>query len=337
MRKMLLHVLVMVFLSGCGTMKTVDLELKQVFLIESTHPVEPSGLEMQDGKLWFVCDKDDSTLYSVTLPKLTDRTYGSEGTARILIEPLYPKEERKFHIYSNGALPEKCDFEGISKSTDGNFYLVSEAQSKIIKVNPKTGETFVLTPDLKPFVKDCGMLVNRNAGLEGIAVVSAKEFLLSAEREVNGIIYVKLDARDSIQKVVGYLIPETKAELKMPRTPDFSDIFIEPVQEKSNDSPAREDVERISQENRIFLLYRGAEGILEMDFKDGKFHEKGLWRFSNWVTHPDFSYQDTTYGLAEGLWMDESHIYVILDNNQDARRNAPQDRRPLLFIFKRPN
>ena len=34
--------------------------------------------------------------------------------------------------------------------------------------------------------------------------------------------------------------------------------------------------------------------------------------------------------------MDRDRVYVILDNNNDARRMYPDDLRPLLLIMKRP-
>ncbi|MDW8467354.1 MAG: hypothetical protein RML35_14670 [Chloroherpetonaceae bacterium] len=42
------------------------------------------------------------------------------------------------------------------------------------------------------------------------------------------------------------------------------------------------------------------------------------------------------FGLAEGLTMSQTNIYVVYDTNGDHRKLSKDDRRPLLFIFERP-
>ena len=63
-----------------------------------------------------------------------------------------------------------------------------------------------------------------------------------------------------------------------------------------------------------------------------------IWSFAHIVNDPEYLYQHEQFGAktAEGLAMDRDRVYVILDNNNDARRMYPTDHRPLLLIMKRP-
>jgi len=69
---------------------------------------------------------------------------------------------------------------------------------------------------------------------------------------------------------------------------------------------------------------------------DARFREAGRWSYARTENDPRYRYRDRAFGLAEGLALDEQHVYIVLDNNDEPRLNSENDRRGLLFVFKRP-
>ena len=59
-------------------------------------------------------------------------------------------------------------------------------------------------------------------------------------------------------------------------------------------------------------------------------------RFPSIETDPRTQYRDMTYGLAEGLALDDTHLYLVLDNNDDTLAADPKDNRSRLLIFANP-
>lgn len=49
------------------------------------------------------------------------------------------------------------------------------------------------------------------------------------------------------------------------------------------------------------------------------------------------AYQTRVYGLAQGLAVSDDEVFMVLDNNGDARAGDPDDHRPTLMVFARPD
>jgi len=275
--------------------RPVELELIKALPVEER--TEPSGLTIRDGRLFVVSDNDDQTIYELHI---------RESAA--VLEP---------HVRFNAPSLEgvrKLDFEGISQDKEGDFYLVSESTSRVLRVSKDGQKTEWVTPDLREEGRKKGLFQVNNGGLEGIACVSSRHFYLCAERQERGIIEFKTRGHQISTEV--WNCEKRDWDPPYDRPADFSDLFLDG--------------------NRLYALMRADEGIAEMGLDTDSFRAKRFWSFGRTVHDPAYSYRDATYGKAEGLCMDQKRIYVILDNNLDSRTNNAEDTRPLFFIFRRP-
>jgi hypothetical protein len=64
--------------------------------------------------------------------------------------------------------------------------------------------------------------------------------------------------------------------------------------------------------------------------------EGSPFRYRHAEHDPRYMYEDRTFGMAEGIAIDEQRVYILLDNNEKARAADARDRRPTLFVFERP-
>ena len=134
--------------------------------------------------------------------------------------------------------------------------------------------------------------------------------LMCVERQPRGLIeyHLKTGARRAFNT------DATRLKTPPGRTPDFTGLT--------------------SFEGALYVLQRGAHLISEIDFENGAWVERRSGSFGHIENDPQYHYQTMHYGRAEGLAMDREKIYVVLDNNEDARKSNPADNRPLLLILK---
>lgn len=249
-------------------------------------------------RFFVVSDNDDETIYEL---------HAGESTA--ILRP-----------YVRFAPPpltgvKKLDLEGISCDEEGNFYLVCERVFRVLRVSADGRQAAWVTPSLLEEGKRAGLFQVMNGGLEGIAYVSPNHLLLCAEREARGILEIRTDRRGSVLTQAWNCDAE-QAPSRFGRPPDFSDLCYD--------------------RRRLFALVRADEGVAEIQQRGCYFQTRRFWSFSRTTRDPAYSYRDATYGKAEGLAMNKERIFVILDNNGDARTNDENDTRPLFFIFRRP-
>ena len=206
---------------------------------------------------------------------------------------------------------EVLDLEGITGGPDGSLLLASEAQFRVLAVSA-SGQATWFTSSLEKFGQSAGLFQKRNAGFEGVARVG-KQVVIAAEREPRGLLEV---ADGSGAPIVAYRLPSAVCAGPRGRTDDLTDLSVS--------------------EGELYSLQRSAHLVVRMTRSDGRFREAEHWSYARAENHPRYRYRDRTYGLAEGLALDESHVYVALDNNDDARESGKDDRRGMLFVFKRP-
>lgn len=276
--------------------RPVELELVRALPVEGG--TEPSGLSIRANRLFVITDNDDRTIYEL---KIQDTAALLTPYIRFTAPPL--------------AGVEKLDFEGITHDNRGDFYLVSESASRVLRVSQDGRGPEWVTPDLYEEGRKKGLFQIRNGGLEGVAAVSPREFFLCAERQARGILKVKIRGGRTETQV--WNCDERDWDSPYGRPPDFSDLYLE--------------------KNRLFALMRSDEGVAEMQRAGDRFRTKQFWSFGRTLQNAAYSYRDATFGKAEGLCMDRKNVYLILDNNADTRSNDDRDARPLFFIFKRPN
>lgn len=298
--KLLFVVLLIVFLAWSYANPeemVTPLKAVKVLPVEGLENNQPSGLTIFDNTLFVVSDKHDDTIFRIQL--MEDKAV------------LVPHVQFKL---SEPVTEEVLDFEGITCDEEGNFYIVSETAFRILKVSADGEKTSWLTPSLRSDGEKVGLFQTRGAYLEGITLVDKGQFVVCAERQPSGIIEV--DTNTTPVKVRAFKYDTTKAKLPKDRHPDFTGLFWE--------------------NGILYALERNAYVICKLIKSSHGFEEGDFWSYESIETSEEFQYESMKFGRAEGLCMDKNHVYVILDNNGNARRLDPSDHRPLLLIMERP-
>jgi len=206
---------------------------------------------------------------------------------------------------------EALDLEGVAGGEDGSLLLASEAQFRVLAVSA-SGQATWFTSSLEKVGQREGLFQKRNAGLEGVARIG-KQVVIAAEREPRGLLEV---ADGSGEPVVAYRLPSAACRGPVGRTDDLTDLSVS--------------------DGELYALQRNAHFVVRMTRSEGRFREAGRWSYARAENDPRYRYRDRTFGLAEGLALDEQHVYVVLDNNDEPRESRKDDRRGMLFVFKRP-
>lgn len=213
----------------------------------------------------------------------------------------------KFHAPRGEAL----DLEGLTGSGDGSLLLASEAQFRLLAVSP-SGQATWSTPSLQKAGQNEGLFQKRNAGLEGVAQIGT-QLVLSAEREPHGLLEA---TQGSVGKVLAYRLPSAACPPREGRPEDIADLSVA--------------------DGELYALERNAHLVVRLTRVNGRFRDATSWSYARTENDPRYRYPDRAFGLAEGLALDDEHVYVVLDNNDQPRESAKDDRRALLFVFKRP-
>lgn len=275
----------------------IPLKAVKVLPVEGLKNNQPSGLTIFNNTLYVVSDKHDDTIFRIQF--MDDKAV------------MVPHVQFKL---TEGITGKVLDFEGITCDEEGNFYIVSETGFRILKVSADGRKTTWLTPSLRSDGKKVGLFQARGAYLEGIALVDKGKFVLCAERQSRGII--RVDTSTTPIRVKASKYNRTRAKMAKYRQPDFTGLFWE--------------------NGTLYVLERNTYAICKLIESSRGLEERDFWSYESIVTSEEFQYDNMMFGRAEGLCMDKKHVYVILDNNGDARRLDPDDRRPLLLIMERP-
>ena len=270
------------------------LELLHFYSINAIPNLQPSGLTIWQGYLYSISDKHDTVIYRINIEN--DLAF-FEPYISFDTDPPFTND--------------RLDFEGLTCDAQGNFYLVSETQYQILKVDHQTQKAEWIGPNLKDAGAKKGLFRTRNASLEGICWLGAESFILCAERQPRGILEVFLSTKP--EKITAYRLDQTRFKLPAGRIPDFSDICY--------------------YNKKLYVLQRNADIISTLDMQNGFTEDKG-YSFAHLFENIQFQYTDMRFGLAEGLAIDEQYIYIVLDNNDDPRLENPTDRRSWLFVLK---
>jgi hypothetical protein len=206
---------------------------------------------------------------------------------------------------------EALDLEGLTGGEDGSLLLASETQGRVLAV-ASSGQATWFTPSLRKAGQDEGLLQKRNAGLEGIAKMGT-QLVLAAEREPRGLLEVT-DA--GVGTVVAYRLPSAACPARPNRPEDIADLSVA--------------------DGELYALERNAHLVVRLTRVGGRFREAESWSYARTENDARYRYPDRAFGLAEGLALDDEHVYIVLDNNGQARESAKDDHRALLFVFKRP-
>lgn len=268
--------------------------------LDAPETFEPSGLWVEQGRLLVISDKHDASIYELSLE--SDR-----AAARPFVRVERPVDA-----------PDYLDWEGVSGDGAGGLLLVSESAYRVARVElAGTGNAAAplaprwVTPELRAIGEAAGCFGAANAGFEGVARLDADQLLLAIERGPRGLMQVAVDGSGHARAMPGsiYAVPRG-------RPPDFTDLAVDAGQ--------------------LYALARNAHLVVRLDRREGSWVEGQGLSYALAENDPRYVYADATFGLGEGLALTADRIFVVLDNNGQARVSAPADIRPLLFVFRRP-
>ena len=262
----------------------------------SVLPVEGPEFNQPSGLFMY-----NDTLYTVS-DKHDDTIFRIElkPDRAVFVPHVRFKASASFGVFS-------LDLEGITRDEDGSFYLASEGAFAILKVSPDGSDVSWVTTSLRDVGASAGLFQTRGGYLEGITLMRPGRFLVAAERTPCGLIEVDVAGKQRVVEIANH-----------GSTNSYTGLHRE--------------------EENVYILQRSTATIrktiryLDID------SPSTIWSYAHIVNDPEYLFQHEQFGAktAEGLAMDHDRIYVILDNNNDARRMYPDDLRPLLLIMKRP-
>ncbi|HJN30414.1 MAG TPA: esterase-like activity of phytase family protein [Candidatus Latescibacteria bacterium] len=280
----------------------LELELLAALPIRGLENAQPSGLTMAGGVLFAVSDKHDHAICRIDI---------RDDGARL--EPFIT-----FNAPWSGTWATKLDFEGLAFA-DGSFYLVSESCLRVLHVNENGGGLDWITPNVGKAATEAGLFGVKNAHLEGIALFGPRRILLAVEREPRGLIEVSWEegADEDEPQIKAWATDETMLTLPEPRAVDFADLHLDG--------------------GGLYALVRNADAVVPIEWSEGHLEELDEWSFRHVVEDSAYAYSNQTFGKAEGLAMDDERVYIVLDNNGQARLADDTDTRSQLLIFTRPD
>jgi Esterase-like activity of phytase len=267
---------------------------------------QPSGLLLQNGRLLTVSDKHDRAIYVIEVDA------GPVNVRPFLrFEP--PVDERP-----------PLDYEGLSAAPGGGWLVVSETRHRVLHVEPapdgrsaasSLGRARWLTPSLREAGRASGCLQVDNAGLEGVTVTASGQIVLVAERQERCLIEV--GAVDEPAPPHFWPMPRSAYPYKAGRNQDYSDLT--------------------TLGDQLYGLARNVYLIVRLERTLDGYSEGRAFSYNSVENDPRYAYEDRTFGMGEGLAIGPREVFVVLDNNGQARAADSADHRPVLFIFERPS
>jgi uncharacterized protein YjiK len=207
----------------------------------------------------------------------------------------------------------RLDLEGLARDADGAFLLASEGRYQILRVTP-AGKAEPVCTSLEAFGESVGLFARFNAGIEGVVRLPDGGLLVAAEREPRGLI--ELPGPGVLDGARAWPMPGSRCPAGAARGNDFSDLAI-----LAGD---------------VYALARNAHLVVRLERAANRWLERGAWSYALTENDPRYAYRDRTFGIAEGLALDADRVFLVTDNNQQARAQDSADRRAQLFVFRRP-
>jgi hypothetical protein len=302
----------------CAGATPPELELEQALPIAITDDFQPSGLVFYDGHMLTVSDRHDDAIYEIVWNAASATTAGAPAVATL-------RPFLRLQPPADG--PRPTDLEGIALAPSdgrarGALLLASEGRSRVLLVQPD-GATAWITPPLDDIVRPLHMLRINNAGLEGISALPNGRILLAAERDLRGLIELPASGlhyepghAPAPVDFRAWAMPDSICTPPPGRENDFADLAV--------------------WNGQVFALERNCHVVMRIERTATEWVEGGGWSYARTENDPRFAYHDRRFGVAEGLALDDRHVFIVMDNNHDYLAADPNDRRPRLFVFRRP-
>lgn len=291
------------FLVGCGGVKRHFQE--PVAHIRPTHEweIESIGLEhagpsgiIRLNGVFYIVSDKGHTPIIYKLSRATDKKFVMRPAIRI-----FTTLNQEFY-----------DFEGLTYCND-TFYIIEERSSTVWAVN-KDGASRTIGVDINPLHESNWAYVpgRANEGFEGVAC-DGTTLYLAKERQFRMIYMMNLEdltISDFFDVPAGWDSPRFDRGYMV--FPDYTDLYYEA--------------------GFLYALQRSDHRVLKLDPKT-----KTLAQWITYAIDEESLYNiPGIFGMAEGLYMDQSNIYILLDNNGHTRRRDPTNTNAMLFRFNRP-
>ncbi|MFC6632167.1 SdiA-regulated domain-containing protein [Microbulbifer taiwanensis] len=279
-------------------------QLLASYWLDGSAGLDISGLSFCHGELLAVSDKNSAEIYSV---ETSSRGAVLKSRSRIagLGVPEGDSAGLVAGLLNLARSDTAMDFEGISCDGD-SIYLISERHSRIAEV--AAGETTWMPQRWASVVRASGYLKKFNAGAEGL-VKAGRDFWIAMEREPRGLLHLRSSAEPRI-----FTIPPVAGLDFRNRAEDITGLAF--------------------YDGALFTLERNAFAVCRRSLNN--LQAQWCIDYRNIEEAPEFVYEETQYGKGEGLAVDASGIYVVLDNNNVGRAAVPADRRALLLHLEFP-
>jgi hypothetical protein len=283
---------------------TTELELLAALPIEIADDFQPSGLLSYEEHLLTVSDKHDAAVYELEMTRDKVRL-----VPFITFEP--PADE-----------PAPLDFEGLSADADGTIFLISESRFRVLALSadgsrmeaPREARARWVTPSLQAKGLAGGCFQVPGGYFEGMVWLPSGGLLLAAERQPRGLIQLGAELSVALSEV--WAMPDSTYPIPHDRNADFADLSVAG--------------------SEVYALVRNAHLIVQMIPTKRSWQEGRAFSYAAAENDPRYAYANRQFGLGEGVAIGKSEIFVVLDNNGQARAADSSDKRPVLFVFARP-
>ncbi|MFM8418598.1 MAG: esterase-like activity of phytase family protein, partial [Verrucomicrobiota bacterium] len=200
------------------------------------------------------------------------------------------------------------DMEGLARDDQGRIYLCTEKERWIFRTSANGGKVERLDIDWSP-VRRWLSGTDLNASWEGLAIGGGRLYVAN-ERGTGRIVGVDLGSLRVVDDFQALPIGSKEWDVH------YSDLCW--------------------QGGALWVLCRAHQLVLRVD----PVTHRTLAQFDY---GPIERARENAYtvplgiGMAEGLWVDATHLWVLIDNNGFGRKEDAKDQRPLLFRCRRPD
>lgn len=276
------------------------------YWLDHSAGLDISGLSFCNGELLAVSDKNSAGYYSVRIA--TGSASLEAGPLMTGLEtPSMESEGLKARLASLLQPAPAADFEGITCDQQGIF-LVSERHHRVAAVQPSHRAAW-MPLRWSEAARERGYMRKFNGASEGL-VKAGGDFWIAMERDRRGL----------VRFAHGSNMPE---------------FFELPTAEGLDFRGRSMDLTGLAfYGGDLFTLERNAFAVCRRSIAD--LRAKWCIQYRAIEEAPENVYQETRYGKGEGLAVDDSGIYVVLDNNNVGRAADPNDRRGLLLHLAFP-
>ncbi|WP_445354712.1 esterase-like activity of phytase family protein [Microbulbifer sp. EKSA008] len=277
------------------------------YWVDSSAGLDISGLSFCSGDLLAVSDKNSEEIYTLEL-----RDGSADLVSHLRLSGLgIPEQDEPVSAWEGFKElfrpAEDLDFEGVTCS-DGQVYLVSEHYNRIAIVDIE-GNARWQEHSWSALARSQGFLQKTNASSEGL-VKADDTFWVAMEREPRGLLRLNADGEAST-----LTLPQVDGLDFAGRSEDLAGLDYH--------------------DGALFTLERNAHAVCRRALPS--LEAEWCLDYRALEESPERVYEETRYGKGEGLAVGEQGIFVILDNNNVGRAQAPDDKRALLLHLAMPD